>query len=48
MLPERIDRVRDLCAGWVKSGHTPAIVALVARRGVIKTVSLGQVGGSGQ
>jgi CubicO group peptidase (beta-lactamase class C family) len=35
MLPERIDRARDLCAGWVKSGHTPAIVALVARRGVI-------------
>ena len=35
MLPERVDRVRDLCAGWVKSGHTPAIGALVARRGVI-------------
>ena len=35
MLPERIDRARNLCAGWVKSGHTPAIVALVARRGVI-------------
>jgi CubicO group peptidase (beta-lactamase class C family) len=35
MLPDRIDRARDLCAGWVKSGHTPAIVALVARRGVI-------------
>lgn len=35
MLPERIDRARDLCAQWVKSGHTPAIVALVARRGVI-------------
>ncbi len=35
MLPEQIDRARDLCAGWVKSGHTPAIVALVARRGVI-------------
>lgn len=35
MLPERIARVRDLCAGWVKSGHTPAIVALVARHGVI-------------
>ncbi len=35
MLPERIDRARDLCAEWVKSGHTPAIVALVARRGVI-------------
>ena len=35
MLPERIDRVRDLCAGWVKGGHTPSIVALVARRGVV-------------
>ena len=35
MLPERIERVRELCAGWVESGHTPAIVALVARRGVI-------------
>jgi CubicO group peptidase (beta-lactamase class C family) len=35
MLAERIDRARDLCAGWVRSGHTPAIVALVARRGVI-------------
>jgi CubicO group peptidase (beta-lactamase class C family) len=35
MLPEQIDRARDLCAGWVKSGHTPAIVALAARRGVI-------------
>jgi CubicO group peptidase (beta-lactamase class C family) len=35
MLPGRIDRARDLCAGWVKSGHTPAIVTVVARRGVI-------------
>jgi CubicO group peptidase (beta-lactamase class C family) len=35
MLPERIERARDLCAQWVESGHTPAIVALVARRGVI-------------
>lgn len=35
MLPDRIDRARDLCAGWVKSGHTPAIVTVVARRGVI-------------
>ncbi|MGI0149970.1 MAG: serine hydrolase domain-containing protein [Thermoplasmata archaeon] len=35
MLPERIDRARDLCAGWVKSGHTPAIVTVVARKGVI-------------
>jgi CubicO group peptidase (beta-lactamase class C family) len=35
LIPERIGRARDLCAGWVKSGHTPAIVALVARRGVV-------------
>jgi CubicO group peptidase (beta-lactamase class C family) len=35
MLPERIDRARERCAGWVESGQTPAIVALVARRGVI-------------
>jgi len=35
MLPERVARARDLCAEWVKSGHTPAIVALVARRGVV-------------
>jgi CubicO group peptidase (beta-lactamase class C family) len=35
MLPDRIDRARELCAAWVESGHTPAIVALVARRGVI-------------
>jgi CubicO group peptidase (beta-lactamase class C family) len=35
LIPEQIDRARDLCAGWVKSGHTPAIVALAARRGVI-------------
>jgi CubicO group peptidase (beta-lactamase class C family) len=34
-LPERIERARELCAEWVASGHTPAIVALVARRGVI-------------
>jgi CubicO group peptidase (beta-lactamase class C family) len=35
MLPERIDRVRDLCAGWVKSGQTTALSVCVARRGVI-------------
>ena len=35
MLPERIDRVRDLAAGWVRDGHTPALVVLVARRGAI-------------
>lgn len=35
MLPERIDRVRDLAAGWIKEGYTPALSVLVARRGVI-------------
>jgi CubicO group peptidase (beta-lactamase class C family) len=35
MLPERIDRARELCAQWVESGHTPAISVCVARRGVI-------------
>ncbi len=34
-LPDRIDRARDLCAGWVKSGHTPSLIVLVARRGQI-------------
>ena len=31
----RLDRVRDLAAGWVKEGTYPAVVAVVARRGVI-------------
>jgi len=35
MLPERIERARDLCAGWVKEGHTPTLGVCVARRGVI-------------
>jgi CubicO group peptidase (beta-lactamase class C family) len=35
MLPERIDRVRDLCARWVREGHTPTLGVCVARRGVI-------------
>ena len=35
MLPERIDRVRDLAAGWVKEGYTPALRVLVARRGLV-------------
>ncbi len=35
MHPERIERVRELAAGWVKSGETPSLVVLVARRGVI-------------
>jgi CubicO group peptidase (beta-lactamase class C family) len=35
MLPERIERVRERCAYWVESGHTPALSVCVARRGVI-------------
>lgn len=35
MSPERIERVRRLCAGWVKEGLTPSLQVLVARRGVI-------------
>jgi CubicO group peptidase (beta-lactamase class C family) len=35
MLPERVAHVRDLCAGWVQSGHTPTLGVCVARRGVI-------------
>lgn len=35
MLPEQIERARDLCAGWVEEGHTPALCVCVARRGVI-------------
>ena len=35
MLPERVERVRELCAGWVASGHTPSLSVQVARRGVI-------------
>ena len=25
MLPERVGYVRDLCARWVKEGHTPTL-----------------------
>src|SRR2546428_3905969 len=35
MLPERVAYVRDLCARWVKEGHTPTLGVCVARRGVI-------------
>jgi CubicO group peptidase (beta-lactamase class C family) len=35
MLPERISYARDLCARWVKEGHTPTLGVCVARRGVI-------------
>lgn len=32
---DRIARVRDLCARWVKQGHTPSLCVCVARRGVV-------------
>ena len=35
MFPEQVERARDLCAGWVKSGHTPTLGVRVARRGVV-------------
>jgi CubicO group peptidase (beta-lactamase class C family) len=35
MSPERVNRVRRLCAGWVEHGVTPALVVLAARRGVV-------------
>ena len=33
--PERIQRVKDLCASWEADGSTPALIALVARHGII-------------
>jgi CubicO group peptidase (beta-lactamase class C family) len=35
MLPDRIERVKKLAAGWVADGHTPSLVLLAARKGVI-------------
>jgi CubicO group peptidase (beta-lactamase class C family) len=35
MVPERVARVRDLCARWVEEGHTPTLGVCVARRGVV-------------
>src|SRR2546426_3972108 len=35
MPPERVAHARDLCARWVKEGHTPTLGVCVARRGVI-------------
>jgi CubicO group peptidase (beta-lactamase class C family) len=32
MLPERVAHVRELCARWVKEGHTPTLGVCVARR----------------
>lgn len=33
--PERIHRVRVLCANWVADGSTPALIVLAARHGII-------------
>lgn len=35
MSPDRVRHVVDLACGWVEEGITPALVVLVARRGVI-------------
>jgi serine-type D-Ala-D-Ala carboxypeptidase len=35
MDPARVERLRELLAGWVACGDTPSAVACVARRGVI-------------
>src|SRR5438093_12201175 len=35
MSPERLASIGRLLARWVEEGHTQAIVALVARRGVV-------------
>jgi CubicO group peptidase (beta-lactamase class C family) len=35
MLPERVAYARDLCARWVREGHTPTLGVCVARHGVI-------------
>jgi CubicO group peptidase (beta-lactamase class C family) len=35
MDPVRIGRLRELVGSWVKSGDTPSVIVLVARRGVV-------------
>jgi CubicO group peptidase (beta-lactamase class C family) len=35
MDPIRIGRLRELVGSWVKSGDTPSVIVLVARRGVV-------------
>jgi CubicO group peptidase (beta-lactamase class C family) len=35
MNPSHIERLKAIAAGWVRSGDTPSLVALVARRGTI-------------
>jgi CubicO group peptidase (beta-lactamase class C family) len=33
--PERLERIRDMCAGWVADGSTPALIVIAARHGII-------------
>lgn len=35
MIPDRIEKVKQLAAGWVASGQTPSLVVLAARKGKI-------------
>ena len=35
MLPDRIEKVKQLAEGWVTSGQTPSLVILAARKGII-------------
>jgi serine-type D-Ala-D-Ala carboxypeptidase len=35
MLPDRIERVKQLAKGWVADGQTPSLVILAARKGII-------------
>jgi CubicO group peptidase (beta-lactamase class C family) len=35
MDPVRVNRLRELCSRWVKTGNTPSLSVLVARRGMI-------------
>jgi serine-type D-Ala-D-Ala carboxypeptidase len=35
MLPDRIERVKQLAKGWMAKGHTPSLVLLAARKGII-------------
>jgi serine-type D-Ala-D-Ala carboxypeptidase len=35
MLPDRIERIKQLAAGWVATGQTPSLVIMAARKGII-------------
>lgn len=35
MLSDRVERVKKLAKGWVTNGHTPSLVLLAARKGVV-------------